>query len=121
MEALYIEDDPVQQRLMFLYLTGMDIKLHLADNGNDGLAIAQKVLPSFIITDLFIPGLDGMTLVRLLKEDSRLQSIPVIILTADLLIHNKFDVWGMGAAACLFKPMSKSEIAGILKQLFLIL
>jgi CheY-like chemotaxis protein len=118
MEALYIEDDPVQQRLMFLYMTGMDIKLHMADNGTDGLAIAHKVLPSFIITDLFVPGLDGITLLRVLKEDNRLQNIPVIVTTADLLIHDKFDVWSMGAAACLFKPVSRGKLEEILGQLF---
>lgn len=59
MEALYIEDDVVQQRLMALYLADMGIKLHLADNGTDGLGIAQKVLPSFILMDMHVPGLVG--------------------------------------------------------------
>lgn len=118
MEALYIEDDPAQQRLMFLYLADLDIYLHLANTGNDGWALARKVLPSFIIIDLFLPDLDGDALLKLLKEDALLKEIPVIIVTADLLLHEKFDISGKGAVACLIKPVSKSKITGILEQIF---
>jgi len=118
MEALYIEDNLIEQRLISLYMTDMNIKLHLVGNGSDGLVIAHKVLPSFIMMDMCIPDMDGETLLKLLKEDRQLQNIPVIIMTADLLIDRKVDVFGLGATACLIKPVSKSDIAGILRQLF---
>jgi CheY-like chemotaxis protein len=118
MEALYIEDNVIEQRLMSLYFADMSITLHLAGNGSDGLAIAHKVLPSFIMMDMVIPDMDGATLLKVLKEDRQLQDIPIIIMTADLLIDKKVDVFGLGATACLIKPVSKSRIADILKQLF---
>lgn len=118
MEALYIEDNVIEQRLISLYMADMNIKLHLAGNGSDGLATAHKVLPSFIMMDMVIPDMDGETLLKLLKEDQQLQHIPIIIMTADLLIDRKMDVFELGATACLIKPVGKSVIAGMLKQLF---
>lgn len=118
MEALYIEDDLIQQRLMSLYLTDMDITLHLASTGKDGLSLIHKVLPSFIIMDLFLSDMDGIEVLKQLKENPRVKDIPVIVVSADLLIHKKFNLWDDGAWACLIKPVSKSQIAALVRQLF---
>ena len=118
MEALYIEDNPIEQRLMQLYLTDMGIKLHLAGGGFDGLGIAQKVLPSFIITDLNLPDIEGDTLIKLLRQCPQLKETPVIIATADLLAKEKYEISGIGVAACLIKPIGKSKLGAILRQLF---
>jgi CheY-like chemotaxis protein len=117
MEALYIEDNPIEQRLMQLYLTDMSIKLHLAGSGFDGLGIAQKVLPSFIITDLNLPDIEGDTLIKLLKQYPQLKETPVIITTADLLAKEKYDISGIGVTAYLIKPVSKAKLAAILRKL----
>lgn len=117
MEALYIEDDLIQQRLMTLYFQDMGIKLHLAGNGTDGLPTARKVLPSFIMADWFLPDLEGATLLRLIEEDTQLQHIPVIVITANPLILHDQHIFAQGAAACLIKPVNKSKIANVIQQI----
>lgn len=103
---------------MQLYLTDMSITLHLAGNGSEGLAMARNVLPSFIMMDLFLPDMDGSTLLTWLKNDQKLGNIPVIIITADLLANEKFNIFSAGAAACLIKPVIKNRLVDILSQLF---
>lgn len=118
MEALYIEDNPIEQRLMQLYLQDMGITLHLAGNGSDGLAQARQVLPSFILMDIQLPDMDGITLLQLLQATPLLDKIPVIVTTADLLAQEKYNILETGIKACLNKPVTREKLGIILRQLF---
>lgn len=120
MEGLYIEDDKIQQLVMSATLAHLNVKLHLASSGMDGLGMAQKILPAFIIMDMGLPDVEGSILLKLFKKDVRVKDIPVIVTTADLLIHEKVNIWetGHAATACIFKPLTISKLADILKQLF---
>lgn len=118
MEALYIEDNLIEQRLMTLYMGDLGVKLHIAGTGSEGWTMAHKVLPSFIMMDMGMPDMDGETLLKLLKADYRVRHIPLIVITADLLIDRKVNIWDMGVVGCVIKPVSKSRLAGLLKQLF---
>ena len=51
-------------------------------DGTDALAKAHRALPDHVITDSLMPGLDGFTLLRLLREDPATEAVPVIMLTS---------------------------------------
>ena len=64
-----------------LELTGR-YKVIMAQNGKDGLRAAQQNKPALILLDVMMPGMDGLEVLKRLKESEKTMHIPVIILTA---------------------------------------
>jgi signal transduction histidine kinase/ligand-binding sensor domain-containing protein/DNA-binding response OmpR family regulator len=52
-----------------------------SSNGNEAIAIINKIMPDLVISDILMPGMDGLELCRLIKSDRKTSSIPVILLT----------------------------------------
>jgi signal transduction histidine kinase/ligand-binding sensor domain-containing protein/DNA-binding response OmpR family regulator len=90
-----------------------------AKNGNQGLEIALEVIPSIVITDIMMPGIDGIELTAAIKSNRKTHFIPVIILTA--LSEDRYQMQGLlkGADSFLVKPIDESilmvQIQNILK------
>jgi CheY-like chemotaxis protein len=82
-EVLAIDDDPDDLRLVQKILEGSGkYQVRLANGGPEGLVAIRTRPPHAIILDLFMPGLDGFTLLETVRADPALREIPVIIFTA---------------------------------------
>lgn len=82
-QVLVVDDDLDDLRLVERILrTHTSYQVRLAHGGPEGLAAIQTNPPHAIILDLFMPEIDGFTLLETLREDARLREIPVIIFTA---------------------------------------
>jgi len=77
-----------------------------AANGEDGLVIAFDQLPDIIISDVMMPGMDGLQLCNQIKTDLRTNHIPVILLTAKTSTQNHILGLKQGADIYLTKPFS---------------
>lgn len=76
-----IEDDPDQ---VVLYQNRFKIAGHnllVANNGIDGLALAEKEIPDVILIDIVMEGLGGLQVLEKLKENPKVKNIPALILT----------------------------------------
>jgi two-component system alkaline phosphatase synthesis response regulator PhoP len=74
------EDDIVEMVRYNLTKEGYDVVG--ASNGEDAIRMAKKAAPDLIILDLMLPGVDGLDVCRVLKNDDRTNHIPIIMLTA---------------------------------------
>ena len=79
---MVVEDDPGIREMLCRQLKAEDWKVIEAGNGKEALLKLKSCTPGLILSDLMMPEMDGFELVHRLKQDKRLRSIPVIILTA---------------------------------------
>jgi two-component system alkaline phosphatase synthesis response regulator PhoP len=79
---LVIEDDKDILELIRYNLQKEHYQVTIADNGEEALEIIQKDPPNLILLDLMLPGIDGLEICRILKADSSLAMIPIIMVSA---------------------------------------
>ena len=82
-----------------------------ATNGRDAMARARKEQPAAILLDIMMPQLDGWTVLTELKEDPRLASIPVIIVS---MLDERPLGLSLGAAEFITKPVDRAKLVAVL-------
>jgi DNA-binding response OmpR family regulator len=81
-KILVVEDNLDTRELIHLHLTTEGFTVVTASNGREGLYLASAEHPDLIITDISMPEIDGLELVRQLRTQSEFESLPILILTA---------------------------------------
>jgi CheY-like chemotaxis protein len=102
--VLVIENDPLSARLCCEMLKAGGYRTEVAETAQDGLRLAEALRPLLIVTDLQLPGMDGLALTRALKADRRLAMIPVVALTAHVMPQHRQQALAAGCATFLAKP-----------------
>ena len=91
-----------------------------AENGSRGLEIAKSEMPDFIITDIMMPVMDGLTMVRNIKQSSDICHIPIIVLSAKASLEDRLQGLKEGIDDYITKPFSaiylKSRVRNIIRQ-----
>lgn len=104
---LIIEDDRNFERILLDFAHEKGFKCILADTGETGLQFADYYKPKAIILDIFLPGIDGWTVIERLKENPNTRNIPVYFISAS---DENIEALNMGAIGCLTKPVSKEML-----------
>ena len=89
---LVVEDSPTQAVQIRALLVANGLHVELAADGLEGLQLANELLPGLIILDLEMPRMNGVEVVRALKNDARTKNIPIIIFTR----HDSPEALAMG-------------------------
>ena len=84
----------------------------LAENGKAGLLTARKEMPDFILTDVTMPVMDGITMIHEIKKDSTIAHIPIIILSAKASVEDQLKGFEEGIDGYLTKPFSIHYLLG---------
>ena len=103
--VLVVEDNQLNARLSCEMLKAGGYRAQVAVSGGEGLRLAQELRPLLIITDMQMPGMDGLAMTRALKADPQLAAIPVIALTAHVMPEHRRQALAAGCAAFLCKPL----------------
>jgi len=104
---LLVEDDERTRRLVEVYLQREGYFVITADNGYDALDAARRSLPSLVLLDLMLPGMSGLEVCRILREES---NPLVIMLTARTTEEDKVIGLDSGADDYITKPFSPREL-----------
>jgi two-component system cell cycle response regulator DivK len=102
---LIIEDTPANLQLTMAILEGAGHTTLSAPTAEHGLRIASTEPVDLILMDMRLPGIDGMTATRLLKDDPRTHHIPIIALTASAMKGDEQRMRAGGCAGYVAKPI----------------
>ncbi|MDF3918341.1 MULTISPECIES: response regulator [Salinicola] len=110
---LIVEDEPKIARLVADYLSKSGYASDHIDHGNAVMAWLEENQPMLILLDLMLPGTDGLTLCRQIRE--RFPTIPVIMLTARVEEVDRLLGLELGADDYICKPFSPREVVARVK------
>ena len=109
MHILIIEDDAAIAANLYDFLEARGHSVDAAGDGITGLHLAATQNFDGILLDLGLPGMDGVTLCRKLREEEQIDT-PVLMLTARDTLHDKLQGFGCGADDYLVKPFALKEV-----------
>ena len=112
-KRILIVDDDADIReatQLCLEITGQWEVLKAAD-GHQGIAIAQQEKPDAILLDMMLPGMDGISILKKLREDADTKAIPVIVLTAKAQSREQKSFATLNVASVITKPYDPLTIS----------
>ena len=115
--VLVVDDDPVILKLLEVNFEMEGFSVLTAPDGEAGLATATDQRPDIVVSDVMMPGLNGLDLVRKLKADAATSAIPVILLSAKAQVSDVRDGLDAGADDYLTKPFEPLELVDRVQRL----
>jgi DNA-binding response OmpR family regulator len=105
--VLIVEDEPSIAEVVSLYLQRAEFRTLLAADGPTAMQQLEKHFPDLVILDIMLPGMDGLSLTRWIRERS---NVPIIMLTARREEADRIAGLELGADDYVVKPFSPPEI-----------
>src|ERR1700690_407232 len=110
-QVLIVDDEPNLRRILSAQLTRDGYDVMTAEDGEQGLAVLREPHIDLVITDLKMPKVDGMTLLRRALEEE--PDLPIILITAHGSIDTAVEALKSGAFDFVTKPFDKDEVRQI--------
>jgi len=111
---LIVDDHKVVQEVIIKMLRPLDYEVDIASDGFEAGIKVMQFRPDLIILDLFMPGMDGFDVCRLIKGDSSTSHIKIVVLTGCGSVENEEKIMNAGADAFLEKPVARDILLQIL-------
>ena len=115
--VLVVDDNPDLRFYVSGILRDSGFAVLLARNGKEGFAVAKSRRPDLILTDLMMPLISGLDLIRMIRQDEELQGTPAILLTAKADEDTRIEGVERGADAYLSKPFNDRELLAEVRNL----
>jgi GAF domain-containing protein/class 3 adenylate cyclase/ActR/RegA family two-component response regulator len=114
---LVVDDNPDLRTYVSTILRDQGYQVVMARNGAEGFNIAQSHRPHLILTDLMMPQVSGLDMIRMIREHRDLRGIPIILLTAKVDEDTRIEGTEQGADAYLSKPFNDRELLAEVRNL----
>jgi CheY-like chemotaxis protein len=114
---LIVEDNSLNLKLVRDVMLSRDYRVIESMTAEGGLDLARSQLPDLILMDIQLPGMSGISAVKLLKEDPNTVEIPVIAVTASVMPMEREEVVSAGFDGYQAKPISVKELTLEVRQL----
>jgi CheY-like chemotaxis protein len=111
---LCVERDPHIRELETYFLDQAGFVVHFAGNGTEALELARSLKPSIVITEILVPGLDGLALCHQLKATAETRDIPVVVFS---MLAAEARAREAGAEAFLRKPLAEHRLVQVARDI----
>jgi CheY-like chemotaxis protein len=115
----YVEDDEDIQRIVRLSLERVGkMTVEVVTDSMKAIDAMVAFQPDLVMLDWMMPGMDGPTLFRKMKQDPRVNALPVVFITAKATQRDMDELVHLGAAAVLSKPFSPKDLPDQLRAVW---
>jgi two-component system chemotaxis response regulator CheY len=118
LSCLVVEDSPMMRQLISFALSR--IKNLSVTEAEDGIAALKKINDKrfdIVITDINMPIMDGLKLVRKIRENDSYKEVPIVVVTTEGLQEDRDRALALGANAYITKPIQAPEVIDTVKKL----
>ena len=116
--CLVCEDSPMMRQLIVYALARIkNLVVTEAENGVAGLKKLAAERFDLIITDINMPLMDGLKLVRRIRTDERYKDVPIIVITTEGTSEDRQRAMALGATAYISKPIQAPQVIATVKEL----
>lgn len=105
-KILVVEDNPLNMELLKDILEAQGYQIVQAFNSEEALTLLKVAKPDLIVMDIQLPGMDGLTLTRLLKEKEGFKNIPIVAVTAHTMKGDREKALAAGCNGYVSKPIN---------------
>ena len=116
-KVLVADDNGIILKTLSKVLKSKNYVTITAENGLEALRLASQEKPDLIITDLLMPKMDGITLIKKLKDQSSTRDIPIMMLTAKDEVDTEVEGIDAGADDYLTKPVNAKRLLARVSRL----
>jgi two-component system chemotaxis response regulator CheY len=118
LNALVVEDSPMMRQLLVFALSRVkQLRITEADDGVDGLRKLAGGKFDIILTDINMPIMDGLKLVKRVRTDPVHKDVPIVIITTESAEEDRQRALSLGANAYITKPIQAPQVIAKVKEL----
>jgi two-component system chemotaxis response regulator CheY len=121
LNVLVVEDSPPMRKMIVFAISRIKgLTVTEADDGVDALRKLAQTKYDLIITDINMPILDGLKLVKRLRADGAYMKVPIIIITTEGAAEDRQRALALGANAYITKPIQAPQVIKLVKEILAI-
>lgn len=113
---MFVDDDPLTLETLKRSVELFQHKAILATSGIEAQDLVSNEFPDLIMTDMNLPDMDGLSLVRQFKEDPRIAEIPIVVLSASPEVDAGDLSLAAGAQEFLTKPIRLQDLQDVIDR-----
>ncbi|TMC47990.1 MAG: response regulator [Chloroflexi bacterium] len=106
---LLVEDNAANRDLTTMVLTGNGFQVDVAVDGTEGLQKVKSNVYDLVLMDVRLPGMDGLTVTRMIKADPKTASVPVVALSAHAMKGDEQEALAAGCIGYITKPIDVAQ------------
>ena len=107
--VLVVDDMTMNRKILGIHLGNLKIKdIRYAENGEEALAVMKEWVPDLVLSDMWMPKMDGSQLAEAMRNDRRLAKIPIVAVTADVDVGSTYDMSLF--AKVISKPVTSAKL-----------
>ena len=114
---LIVEDNEKNRKLVRDVLQHRGYRTAETDTGEEAVELALSLQPALILMDIQLPGIDGITAFKRIRERPQTQAIPVMAVTASAMTHDRQKIMAAGFDAYQSKPINLKEFLEAVRRI----
>ena len=116
-KVLVIEDNQDNMKLITFILEKNGFNTITAENGKKGIELALKEKPDFILLDIQLPDMDGVEVLKAIRESEIDENIPIIAVTSYAMSGDRDRLLALGCTGYIEKPINPETVIGEIRQI----
>ncbi len=117
-KILYVEDEPDIQVIASMALQAGGFEVQCSSSGQEALNVIPKYKPDLILLDVMMPGMDGPTTLKKIRENPDTKNIPVIFMTAKVQAKEVEQYKSMGGMDVIPKPFDPMLLSKTIQEIW---